>query len=180
LHNPDSCPDWHQVSRSRILDGDLSVIDPVHQVGNGVDPRGLERTNRFLASIVVADFDWLTAAKGSSDYRAALLWQEMPGRQLADLITVWLSSDLLPSDVCQKIGQRISKALQANSDRGVSLDNLVRDIDALTDALAMLFEQTQGDLDALKRCTRCCNQRLLRFASLPRAPCEEWRAGRGG
>jgi hypothetical protein len=149
LHNPDSRPDWHQVSHSRIIEGDLSGINPAHQVCNGFDPHRIDRTNRFLSSIVVVDFDWLTAAKGSTDYRAAWLWQVMPGRQLADLITVWLSTDLLPSDVCQKIGDRISKALKANSDRGVSLENLIRDIDALTDALAMLFEHTQGDLDAL-------------------------------
>jgi hypothetical protein len=149
LHNPDSRPDWHQVSHSRILEGDLSVINPVHQVCNGSDPRGINRTNRFLASIVVAEFDWLSEAKAASDYRAALLWQVMPGRQIADLITVWLSTGLLPDDVCQKISERISKALKANSDRGVRLDNLIRDIDALTDALTKLFEQTQGDLDAL-------------------------------
>jgi hypothetical protein len=144
LHNPDFRPDCYQVSHSPLIEGEPSVINPVHQVYNGVD-----RTNRFLASIAVADFDWLSAAKAASDYRAALLWQVMPGRQIADLITVWLSSDLLANDVCQKINERISKALKANSDGGVSLDSLIRDIDALTDALAKLFEETKGDLDAL-------------------------------
>jgi hypothetical protein len=139
LHNPDFRPDYYQVSHSPLIEGDLPVINPVHQ----------DRTNRFLASIAVADFDWLSAAKAASDYRAALLWQVMPGRQLADLITAWLSTSLLPDDVCLKISERISKALKTNSDRGVSLENLIRDIDALTDALAKLFEQTQGDLDAL-------------------------------
>jgi hypothetical protein len=149
LHNPDSRPDWHQVSHTRVIEGDLSVANPVDQVSHGSESVRIDRTNRFLASIVVADFDWLTAAKAASDYRAAWLWQVMPGRTVADLITVWLSSGLLPDDVCQKISERISKALNVNSGRGVSLDNLIRDIDALTDALASLFEQTQGDLDAL-------------------------------
>jgi hypothetical protein len=144
LHNPDFRPDWHQVSHSPLIEGDLSVINPGHRVCNGFD-----RTNRFLANIVVADFGWLSAAKAASDYRTAWLWQVMPGRQLADLITAWLSTGLLPDDVCLKVSERISKALKANSDRGVSLDNLIRDIDALTDALAKLFEHSQGDLDAL-------------------------------
>jgi hypothetical protein len=84
LHNPDSRPDCYQLSHSPLIEGGLSLINPVH-----------------------------------------------------------------PDDVCLKISERISKALKANSDHGVSLDNLIRDIDALTDAFAKLFEHAQGDLDAL-------------------------------
>ena len=65
------------------------------------------------------------------------------------MITLWLSSGLLPDDACQKVNERIAKSLGAHRDRGVSLATLHRDIDALTDALTKLFEETQGGLDLL-------------------------------
>jgi hypothetical protein len=108
-----------------------------------------DRANDFLASVVDSNLDWLPAAQAANDYRADLLWRLLPGRQPADLITLWLSGGLLPDDACQKINERIAKSLGAHRDRGVSLATLHRDIDALTDALTKLFEEAQGDLDAV-------------------------------
>jgi hypothetical protein len=141
------------------------------RIRQAFDPKRVDRTNNFLASVVARKFDWIPAAQATNDYRADLLWQLLPGRQPADLITPWLSSGLLPDDACQKINERIAKSLGAHRDRGVSLATLHRDIDALTDALTKLFEETQGDRDllhvaiaaAIKDCAGRHAYRLRRF-----------------
>jgi RepB DNA-primase from phage plasmid len=127
-----------------------SRANPSHtRTPHAFDAAGADRANDFLASVLDIELDWLPAAQAANDYRADFLWRIAPGRRPADLITLWLSSGLLPEDACQKIGERIARALKANSERRISLDNLVRDIDALTDALTKLFEEARGDLDAV-------------------------------
>jgi hypothetical protein len=119
------------------------------QARDAFDAARADRTNDFLASVIDIDFDWLPAAQAAKDCRADYLWRLLHGRQPADLITLWLSTGLLPDDACQKINERIAKALGAHAKRGVSLATLNRDIDGLTDALTKLFEEAQGDLDVL-------------------------------
>jgi hypothetical protein len=128
---------------------DLRANPSRTRIRHAFDANRVNRTNSFLASVVLRNFDWLPAAQVANNYRADWLWRVLPGRQPADLITMWLSTGLLPDDACQKINERIARALKANSERRISLDNLVRDIDALTDALTKLFEEAQGDLDAV-------------------------------